>query len=57
MNCVQTTEIKDSGLAQENEADECWSNELYSLRFEVQLWTWSSRFSCWFFHSNAMASI
>lgn len=37
MNCVQTTEIKDSGLAQENEADECWSNELYSLRFEVQL--------------------
>ncbi|KAJ6386951.1 hypothetical protein OIU78_016812 [Salix suchowensis] len=33
--CVQTTETKDSGLAQENEADECWSNELYSLRFEV----------------------
>ncbi|KAJ6422346.1 hypothetical protein OIU84_027328 [Salix udensis] len=32
-------EIKDSGLAQENEADECWSNELYSLRFEVSKYT------------------
>ncbi|KAJ6358812.1 hypothetical protein OIU76_000528 [Salix suchowensis] len=32
-------ETKDSGLAQENEADECWSNELYSLRFEVSKYT------------------
>ncbi|KAG5223509.1 DNA annealing helicase and endonuclease ZRANB [Salix suchowensis] len=39
INCVQTTETKDSGLAQENEADECWSNELYSLRFEVSKYT------------------
>ncbi|KAG5234051.1 DNA annealing helicase and endonuclease [Salix suchowensis] len=37
--CVQTTETKDTGLAQQNEADECWSNELYSLRFEVSKYT------------------
>lgn len=55
--CVQTTETNDSELAQQNEADECWSNEVYSLRFEVQLWTWSLRFPCWFIHFNAVASI
>lgn len=37
--CVQTTETNDSELAQQNEADECWSNEVYSLRFEVSKYT------------------
>lgn len=35
--CVQTTETNDSELAQQNE--ECWSNEVYSLRFEVSKYT------------------
>lgn len=37
--CVQTTKTNDSELAQQNEADECWSNEVYSLRFEVSKYT------------------
>lgn len=37
--CVQTTETKHNGLAQQNGADGCWSNELYSLRFEVSKYT------------------
>lgn len=35
--CVQKTETNDSELAQQNE--ECWSNEVYSLRFEVSKYT------------------
>uniref|UniRef100_A0A6N2N4G0 Helicase ATP-binding domain-containing protein n=1 Tax=Salix viminalis TaxID=40686 RepID=A0A6N2N4G0_SALVM len=30
----------------ENEADECWSNELYSLRFEVSKYTGIHLYSC-----------
>lgn len=35
--CVQKTETNNSELAQQNE--ECWSNEVYSLRFEVSKYT------------------